>query len=347
MNYFDYAKVLKVNNPYRSWMIYEVMYKSKLTNYAGKIYGSGAADALDNAFQQLLLYYDENKGDLVHYATSVLGKIDLNKGRKEIPDSEVQSLMSDAKSYESEYGNPCSQVLSQMEEMDESKAISVCIDELLPLFLIDFKFFKSKKVTDKLLDYDAFYLKYSQKVFIESLNTIINLYADQVELLYKIKGKVPFRPSNTDKYTKALDESIDVIGEKNGVVVYKKNNKLKVGKRFYCVNLKGIVEDLILRYYNSSSGIIFGVLLGTQHIGYCSLSGKITSSLEELKGYLEEEVVNYILSRLPSIHITNHVKGERLYIVVSRELVNSSICMMIGEDALTYEFMETPSKMVI
>ena len=340
MNYFDYAKILKVNNPYRSWLIYKTIYESSLVNYAGTIYGAGANDALDNTFQILLLNYDEARGNLEHYATATLGRVDLSKGRREVPATELQGLMSDVKAFSEDYGNPVATVISKMEERHEAKNIANCEKELFPYLLVDYKFFKTRKKSDKLLDYSVFYSKYSTSIFIQAMKNLMSTYSKGIEALYSCRNLVTFKVPNRQRYEKFLDSSITYVGESNGIVIY---NKTKFPKKVYKVDLRLIVKDLIRRYYISDEAKL-SVVLGEDITGYCSLSGRLTSNIAELETFLEEEIVQAILSRLPLSKVLYKSKGK-LILVSTKDLPENFEVEVLG-DTLNYDIIEVPSKLV-
>ena len=344
MNYFNYSKLLKVDNPYRSYLIYNQVYNSPLVNYARAIYGTaGANDALDNAFQIILMNYDADKGDLEHYATRTIKTIDLNKGRHEIPNTDMQVIIDAEKSHKQDFSNPLNQVLDNLDRKQEKSRIAECAKELLPFFLIDFKFFTTYRKSDKILDYDRFYEKYSVPIFDKALTQVRDDYTEKVESLYKLRSKVSYRALNKQKYEKCLEKTLTYVGETNGIVLYNRN-KSKTPKKTYIVDLKGIVNDLKMRYYNSSD-LLLGVHLNEERNGYCSLSGKLATDYKMLGHYLEDEVVQAILTRLPLCKVLNNCKGK--LILVSTKDLPITFEMKVLEDTLHYSLVEVPAKAVM
>ena len=156
MDYFSHALALKRSNPYLAYRAYHLLYETDLRWYARKIYNSRAEDALDAAYIHILRNYDDDKGDLEHYATTVVGTINLGVYKNEIVHDEVTELALNQTAYEAGGNDPYDIIMSRGDNTDSS-SVDKCVEYMLPYMIRDFRFFKSKKAVDRTLCYSELY----------------------------------------------------------------------------------------------------------------------------------------------------------------------------------------------
>ena len=318
MNYFSHAILLQKNNPYRSWQIYQVVYNSSLRYYAMKIYGAKYEDALDMAYRHILENYDEDKGELEHYATSVVGTINLGAYKKEISYDEMMNIVADKNAFKSNNGDPLDLFLESESKVPD-KGVGECVKYLLPFFVKDFKFFKSRKSTDRTLVYSDLYNLFSVSTVMESINFMASKYTETVEKLYALKKKMKFRGYDGERYKKSLNMTVEYICELNGVILYKKE-KGRTEKVLYEININEVLANVITMFYKDR----LVMMVGEMPV-YISLSGKFIFELEELLETLENEIIGCILSRLSTLSILRYERGNSIILVSSNVLALSAI----------------------
>lgn len=344
MEYFKYAKTLKNYSPYRSQLIYEAVYSQDMKYYAMKIYGGGYEDALDLAFQHVLENFDSEKGDLVNYTTTIVKTINLGAYRHEVSQAEVLDILSDKVAFNSNNGDPLNELLKEGGNQISTE-VSDCVSFMLPNYILDYKFFKTRKSTDRTQEYAELFKKFNANTIMEANQKLDELYELQVAEVYDIKRQMRFRSHEEGWYKKYLDPSIEYICERGGIIVYRKN-KNKIGKAsnkfFYELNIRDLVATILDRLYKTN--------LLRKRIGwvtvYCSLSGKLVLNEYELYDILERDLVGCILSKQQSLGVLKYEQGEKIVLVSSRESLQEKFSIIVLEESFDIELVLKSAKCV-
>lgn len=309
MNYFDYAQEHGI---YKTMQIFNEV--QSLKGYAISVYKNLWEDALDKSFFHILENYDENSGyDLSHYAIRVVGTILLNKYNNEIEHETSLTAAMDKKSYETKGLNPL-EVLLEKEEEEVSNHVNSCVEYLLPYFLQDYKFFKSRKSEDRKLSYTGLFDKFSESTVYKAMSTLLEKYGDAIEYLYEVKQKCTVRNYPENRYESFLDTMVEYQTMFRNVLIYKKLSR-KSKKYFYSIDLKNLKNSILNAFYEKD--------MYKREVGeltfYCSLSGSIVSSIEDLLNCLENELVGYIVSKC-KVKVVLYDRGATLLVSSSKEI---------------------------
>ena len=316
MNYFNYSKV---TSSYDAMEIYSVV--MALKGYAKTIYKGLWEDALDKSFFHILENYKkESGGDLEHYATRVVGTILLGKYSKEIEHEVSLITAMDKKSLETKGLNPAEILIPETEEV--SNDLKDCVEYLLPMFVQDYKFFKTRNPEDRKLTYEGLFSEYSYLVISSAMDFLVGHYAKQMDELLEVKKTCHYRKYQADRYKRSLDSSVDYQGFFNGVVLYKTLNG-KSNKKMYLWNIESTLKDLIAKYYKSGKQV---QTLGDLPV-YCTLSGSFVTSEEELISCLENEFLGAVLARFQNLKVVSYERGKSLLVTSTQDL----------EDGLVFE----------
>lgn len=322
MDYFKHAQLLKKNNPYRAWKIYEVVYQGTLKYYAKKIYGNRFEDALDMAYSHILENFNGDKGELEHYATVVIGTINLGMYKYEIDHEEVLEITADQTAYSENHGDPLDVILDGEAELQSSE-VNECISYLLPFFIADYKFFKTRKAADRSLAYSELYNKFKAKTIYEAVNVILEKYDKPMEELIAIKKSLKFRNYSEDRYEKSMDSSVTFLNEVSGIILYKKE-KGKMSKLLYSIDLQDTIYNCVKQFYTGKLNRNIGGL-----DVYCSLSGQIICDEDRLYETLENELVGGVLSKLQLMKVLKYERTKELVLVASKAISYNEITLKI------------------
>lgn len=325
MNYFEYATTLKKSNPYKSWLVFQTLYNSSLKYYAMKIYGNRWEDALDAAYAHIVENFDTEKGELEHYATTVVGTINLGMYRHEISNDEVVELSLNELQAGDTSDDPQEVVLSYVDPV-ESSTLAECIDYLLPYYIKDFKFFTTKKSSDRNYSYNELYRMFGDSVIVEAVNYLNDNCFDSCKSLYELKKSLKFRNYPPDRVYKSKVNSIKYLGECNGIVIYKKGSS-KSAKAFYEINVQEVVSDIIKYFYR---GILNRSINGLNV--NCSLSGQLICDYDELFNQLENEVLGCIVSKYQAVGVVNYVRNKSLLLVGSMSMTNTVTLNILSKE---------------
>lgn len=312
MEYFSHNKSFKNYGPVRSLEVYRVLYEGSLVNYARKIYKGRYHDALDKAFIHILENYDESTNNLEHYATSVISKIGLNDLKYEAPQDEALMIETDVVSYESDYGNPVKDIIRAEEAEKEEEDLKECIKFLTPYFIEDYKLFQTLRGSDRKLNYANVYDKFSESLIYKAVLEIRDKYFGVLEELNEIKRNLNFRLYDENRYLKSIDNTLEIVSEVNGVILYTRRNAKKT-KYLYEINLRETITD-IMRYFYSGR---LNRQLGNITV-YCTLNGRFVCSEEDLYNSLEKDVIGVLLSHIQAMKVVQYVKGEKFIMVYSK-----------------------------
>lgn len=306
MNYFEYTKTLSTSTIYE---ILEVV--NSLKGYAIKIYKGLAQDALDAAFNHIIKNYDENSGELEHYATKVVGKILLRKFAREVEiDGEILEGIVNKKKANVGYYNP-EGILDSLTAIPNT--VDACVNYLLPFFIQDYKFFKTRKAEDRRLEYNGIFNKFSYSVINESMNQLVNTYGEDMEYLLELKSNCHYRNFPSDRYLKSLDENVEYVDTVEGIILYKKNSS-RLKRFIYCIDIKDALYQLKFKLYREEYKRVIGDITV-----YCTLSGQLVTDENELNEILESELVGALLARAHStMGVLRYDRGSSLMLSSNR-----------------------------
>lgn len=316
---------MRRNSPLKAYKIYQVVYSKEMCAYARTIYGSNYKDTLGKAYKHVLENFDSNKGDLEHYVISVIHTINLSSMKKEMSMDEATNIALDAKAFDENSGDPQDILLTKIQEEEVSQDLKSCVNELIPMYILDFKYFKSQKKPDRTLDYAGLMSKYSAPVMLSALKYIQDEYFPQIEALYTNKRNLRLRDFGPERIKNSLDSNISFVCEYNDVVLYKKHD-IRNGKVIYEINIK----DTLKRLFSVLSANGYFCKIGDIQV-YLSLSGKIIFNEKELFVQLEQELMGFILARLQTIKVLVHMNEKYALLSSSTPLKRVKFVINLGD----------------
>lgn len=340
MNYFNCAKLLKLNNPYRVWQIYNVVYSNNMKAYALRIYGNNYKDALDNAYRHVLENFDASKGELDHYVISVIHKINLSANKHEVHHQELTDAKIDSDSYKLNNGDPLDEIISS-ESANVDADVDSCIRYMLKYYIEDFKFFKSKKISERVYDYSDIYNKFSTSSLLTAFKIMSESYDAEIEELYILRKKLRFKPYSDDRYLESFDKEVEYKAFFKGIIIYRKL-KPKAPKVVYEIDICDLLNRFKKMFY---SGLYNRNIGGVEC--YISLSGKIITDENILDDTIESELIGGILSRCQQMKVMKYNKGESILLTSGAQITRMTIMMLIGDVAFPVEMNMRVSKAVV
>lgn len=312
MEYFKHSGASNVN---RAFEVFEVV--QGLQGYAKTIYKSRWEDVLDMAYFHILNNFDwDGDNDLLHYATKVVGTIGLNIHAHEIEHDTQLDIAMDKKSLNTQGLTPEEILLAEKEYSD---GLEDCIDYLLPSFILDYKFFKSRRTEDRILSYTGLFSKFPEVLVAKAMTELVKRYGDTLEELYSIKREANFRSFSEGRYKDSLETTLSLEGVFKGIVLFRKEGG-RMTKSFYELNIKSTLRDLFLTYYSSYAvRVVKGISV------YVSLSGQLLFKEEVLLQTLEREIIGALLARNPFLKVAMYEKGKTIILTSSKELEELSL----------------------
>lgn len=334
---FKYISNKSISDVYE---IYEVV--MSLKPYAITIYKSRWEDALDESFFHIMKHYDKSKGDLVHYATRVVGKILLSKNKKEIANDEVLEIASESSAYvdnkEGQDNSPY--FLLEKNELDkERKDVKACIDMLKEYFIKDFKFFNTQDPSQRTLSYTEVFNRFSEDT-INTARKYLLANNEGIEELYKTASTCALRKFGDERFQKGYDPFVKYLGEINNIVLFEKKKGSHV-KVVYKLDFDKMYQKLKDLFY-SEGGKCRAVVDGTEV--FATLTGTIVIGDKELRRVLERDLVGCILTRTkyPLLQIR---EGKDVLLSCSSEIKYNLFQEFYGEE-VELEFERIVSKEV-
>jgi hypothetical protein len=326
LDYFKYTKKDNLNI-YSVEEIYKVVWSLK--SYAIAIYKGLWQDALDAAFFHIMQHYDDSRGDLDHYATRVVGTIMLNKYNHEIEHDISLTTAMDSKSVREEVStNPIEILLEGYSDISDD--FEQCVSFLVPYFIKDFKFFESKRPDLRKLSYTELFQKFSTPVISSAMDYLLKKYGKALRALYDLSKDCKYRKYSSDRYKKGLDTLIEYHGIVNDILIYKSLSKVKVKRSFFYFDIFQTINHIIRLFYSNDR---FGCMIEVEGVKvYCSLSGYITTSLDELKSVLEDEIIGSLLGKLSYLRVVVYERGKSIIFSSPKEEDCVLILEMFGID---------------
>lgn len=334
MNYFRYNEAI---SSYEAIQIFDVV--QQLKGYAGKIYKGSWEDALDSSFFHILRNFNkESGGELEHYATKVVNTILLGKYKDEITHEISLETGMNKLSMDATYQNPLNILVT--DDVEVSEDLKSCIHYLLPSFMEDYKFFKSRKSEDRKLSYNGLFERYSSGTIVKAMDYMVENYGQAVEELLSIKKECHFRNFSKDRYKNSLDTSVEYDCMLNNVLLYKKLGG-RATKNFFYLNLRETIIRLISQFY--TDGVHNKVL--DDCTVYCSLSGNLIVGEDELYDTLERELIGALLARSQSIKVVVYEENESMIVTASKDLDEGVNLPIFGDNFLVV-FKQVVSKCI-
>lgn len=317
----------------------------KLKPYATTIYKSLWQDALDAAFFHIIKHFDFSISDdeddnledkLYRYSTRVVGTILLGKYNHEIEHeiSLINGIDKESISVEARM-NPLSIIIDSEEEAS-SHDLESCIEYLTPYFILDYKFFKSQKADHRKFKYTELFEKYSPAVIVQAIKSLCNNYSDIMDSLYANINSTRYRLFAKDRYKKNLDQTVKYRGFINNTIIYESYSRVKGNKSFYYFSIKDTISDIISEYYSKENSKHSGKFKIHNTVVYVSLSGNILFSLEELREYLEYEIIGAILAKISHLKVVVYQTGNYMILSSPKSDECGLVFEMFGTNYRTY-----------
>jgi hypothetical protein len=118
----------------------------------------------------------------------------------------------------------------------------------------------------------------------------------------------------------------------NGTVLYSTDKRSL--RYFFLFDIKETVDNIVSTYYREDSKLIAKV---EKYTAYCTLSGKIVTSIKDLKVELENEIVGAILAKLPYFNVVAYERGREVIFSSSREFVLFSLYLWGNEYEVNFK----------
>lgn len=320
MKYYNYIQQSDTTFAYRVYLAIAKCKKLAIAKYK-----SNWEDALDTAYFHVLDNFDDSKGDLDNYAMSIVSTIYLNKFSKEVTSDLVISIESDKSALEdSKTTNPYDYLFLEEEDIEYSTELENCIQYLLPYFIKDYELFYSKDASTRKLKYKGLFERFTPKVIMEAVNKLTEGYYDEVKYLNTLSKSCHARDYDTNRYKNSLDKTVSYVGRIGDIVKCKYVSK----KRRKCIYLLDI-EDILSRVYTmfyDEDGIARRVIY--EEVVYCTLSGKLVCSKQELYEVLEREIIGKLLALRTNLKVLHYVRGAELLVTSTQDSEPSIILNM-------------------
>lgn len=326
MDYFKHSTL--GYNAYKSLVVHQVL--SGLAGYAKSCYSGSGNGAWEEALNLSYFHIMENfdwkcEADLTHYATKVVRTILINKNAKETGEETTLIAAIDKKSFQENYLNPLD-LIPPMGKDSISLDTEDCMDYLVPMFIKDYKFFKSKKPEDRVLTYNGLFDKFSEATVASAMACLVDTYGKDVEEFLELRNLCHFRNFPKDRYKNDLDETVEYKCMFKNVLIYKRLSG-RLSRGFYRINLEEVLLCLVETFYvGKLSKKIRGVNV------YCTLSGNLVLTEEELVDTLEREIVGAIIARVQGTKVLCYEERKSLIISSSKDLLEGINFTILGEN---------------
>lgn len=285
-----------------------------LKGYAISIYKGLWEEALNKSLFHIIENFDDNRGvELSHYVSKVVGTILLGKYNHEIEQDTTLETTLNKRSVEEDSFNPANEILKK-DEKEVSEDVKECVRYLLPMFIQDYKFFKSFKADERKMSYTGMFEMFSDETVMKSKDMLMDMYGSDMDYLYNLKKECHYRNFSEDRYKDSMDISIEYECYFRNVLIYKKLSS-KINNYFYMINIEEIIDALIRTYYWGKCCRKIGSFMV-----YCTLSGNLVTGLEELRAVLEREFVGAFLSRFNYFRVVCYEKGKNIILSSTKEL---------------------------
>ena len=327
MNYYKYANSLNLT----IHEIYTTVYNYR--HLAMARYGVNWEDAIDDTFHHILEHYDKSKGELGPYVHRIINTIHLNKYAHEtnrgIGDGEETELdvESDKRAVELDSEtNPYNLVMiTQEDNIEYQESLKACVDYLLPYFLVDYEFFKTKDTSlrNRSVKYTDLFKKFSYKEISEAMD-ILNSYYKQAKYIKTLSDSCHIKGFGDDRYQKSLDKTLSYEARIGDIIRCKAVGAVR-RKYPYLLDIKDVLGRIFIMFYDEDG--VASTKIGDTTV-YCSLSGKLLLSKEELFHRIENEIIGSILARNTNLKVLHYEKGKEMILLSTKEEVPSIVISM-------------------
>ena len=309
-----YYKYIRKSDKVLIFKVHQAVRNCK--NLAISKYGSNWEDALDDAYFHILDHYDETQGSLQHYATSIVGKIYLNKFAKEVGSDIVYDIESDkqAQDNDKQY-NEYESIEFDIDSLEYSEELNSCIQYLIPFFIKDYELFRSKDSSTRKLDYSGLFEKFSFNAICETVKILADKYYDNAKYIRTLSKGCHVRNFKADRYKSSLDKTLSYLG-RIGDIVKCKLIGTKRKKFLYTIDLNDLLDKIFIMFY-SKEGLASIEIEGNPV--YCSLSGNIVFSKEDLYDYLEREIIGSVLALRSNLKVLHYTEGKEIILTSTKE----------------------------
>ena len=316
MKYFGYSSGGRNSSQYQLARIFNAV--QKMENLAKARYGGRFQDALDAALFHIIDNYDDSMDDsdenLEHYTASIVNTIYRNSGRREVLSETVLDIESNNQAIRDVEVTDPYEGIELNREVNFEKDVSSCIDVLLPNFLKDYELFKSRKSTDRKMNYRGVYNSFSDAVITEAVKRISKDY-DSAKYLAELGKSCRLRTFSADRYKSSMDEAIRFSGMINGIAVCTYSSS-RVKRNVYMVHITDFVDEAVDKFYSGSDAVGARKICG--HNIYCTLSGKEVDGLEKLRESIENDIVGALLAKVVNLRVVDYKPGNYLLVSSSK-----------------------------
>lgn len=321
MHYYDYVRDVSP----------EVMVKvhaavNKCVNLAKSRYGSRYQDALYDAYHHIVTHFDEAQGDLMHYTARVVSTIYRKHNAREVYSETVLDIESDKVALDECENVGLENIIAWENEAEYNIELGRCIRHLLPSFLKDYELFKTKDRTKRKMNYAGILQQFSVKILWDTLTILSDSYYEDAKYLDELSKNCHCRKFDPDRYKLSMDKTLEYVYRKDKIVNCKSKG-LNRNKYAYCIDIPNMLGK-ICNFFYSEEGVARRVIYGNKV--YCSLSGRLVLSKEELLTYLEEEIVGSILAMRTNLKVLHYQKKSELILTSTHEDEPSIVLPMFG-----------------
>lgn len=339
MRYFRYSNAGK--SPADILNIYKVLWED-LANYAKVIYKNRWEDALDLAFSIIINNYDSNKGELLNYATKVVRTCMIQANRKEVPYEFIEDVSDNPDRLSKKLSKSISErVKFDVQEkkiLKNDESFMKCVNYLAPFFIKDFKFLASMKSSYRKHDYSELLELFDMEDIVNAIKYLKEGYEAEVQVFLDTRKACCKRKYNPDKENN-IAPGIKYLQILNGTVLYYKTKNVSE-KYFYYVDLNDAVREFLQKFYNSGK---CGMVKVEDTVAYCSLTGVILLSLNELVESLKNDIAGILVTR-ENVRILER-REDGLIILSNRELLGD-IGISVFKGVAWVQLKQMPSKEV-
>lgn len=332
MKYFGYNLGGRNNSQYQLARIFNAV--QKMENLAKARYGGRFQDALDAALFHIIDNYDDSLDDsdenLEHYTASIVNTIYRNSGRREVLSETVLDIESSNQAIKDIEALDPYENIGINTEAEFEREVSECIDVLLPNFLKDYEVFKTRKSTDRKMNYRSVYNRFSDAVVNEAVKRMSTDY-EGAKYLSDLCKSCKLRTFSSDRYKASMDEAIRFSGMINGIAVCTFATS-RVRRNVYMVHINDFIDEAIDRFYSEKNPVGYRKICG--HDIYCTLSGKEVDGLQKLRESIENDIVGSLLAKVVNLRVVDYKAGSYLLVSSSKAEEYGLLFHVFGADVV-------------
>lgn len=321
MHYFDYVKSL---DPYLSVRVHAAVKKCQAL--AKSRYGENWQDALDEAYHHILTHFDESQGDLMHYTMRVVSTIYRKHNAHEVCSDTVLDIESDKLALQECENIGFENIVAWENEIEYDSDVQRCIQYLLPSFLKDYELFKSKDGSQRKLSYPGILSQFSSKVLWGAITILSDSYYEDAKYIDNLSKNCHYRKFAPDRYKASMDKTLSFVS-RIGKVINCKAIGFNRKKYVYGIDIRDLLGKMFHFFY-TEGGVARRVICS--NVVYCTLSGRLVLTKDELFTYLEQELVGSILAMRTNLKVLHYEVGSELLLTSTHEGEPSVVLSMFG-----------------